>query len=109
MLKRCALLALLIPIIAAAKTYTFSITEPAVIGSSQLKAGDYHVKVDGSQAVVIDNGGNRLDVTATVENAERKFDYTSVGMSKADGASRILSVEFGGTKIKVVFQSPPAI
>ena len=104
MFKGIALLALLIPILAVAKSYTFTITEPAVIGNSQLKAGDYHVKVDGSQAVVMDSDGSRLDVTAMVESVERKFDWTSVGMSKADGAPRIVSVEFGGTRIKVVFQ-----
>ncbi len=76
-----------------------------MLGNTQLKPGDYHLKLDGSQVVLIDKNGTRTETTATVETVERKFDVTAIAMSTAGGTNRILSIELGGTKSKVVFES----
>jgi hypothetical protein len=107
MFKRIALLALLVLLglsLASAKTYTFTVDDPIQAGSVQLKPGDYSLKVDGAQIELMDNAGHRIDVTATVEAADQKFDHTAVFFSSADGTNRLQSIQLGGSKTRVVFQ-----
>ena len=104
MLQRIAMLALLGVSLASAKTYTFTVTEPSKAGQVQLKPGEYNLKVDGSQVVLMDNVGHRIDATAKVETADHKFDSTTISTSKADGTDRIRWIELGGSKNRVVFE-----
>ena len=104
MLKRVAILALLGVSLASAKTYTFTVTDPAQAGKVQLKPGEYSLKLDGSQVVLMDRDGRRIDTTAKVESADRKFDQTAISSSKADGTNRIEAIQLGGSKYRVVFQ-----
>jgi hypothetical protein len=104
MLKRIAILALLGVSLASAKTYTFTVTNPAQAGKVQLKPGEYSLKLDGSQVVFMDTNGRRIDATAKVETAGRKFDQTAVATSKAGGSTRIQWIELGGGRNKVVFE-----
>jgi len=104
MLQRIAILALLGVSLASAKTYTFVVTEASHAGQVQLKPGDYSVKVDGSQAVLMDQAGHRIDATVKIETADHKFDATTVYRSKADGTERIRYIELGGSKNKAVFE-----
>lgn len=111
MFNRVAILALALTSILLAgskngvKTYTFTLHDPAVAGSAQLKPGEYRLKLDGSQVVLTDKNGNRIDTTATVETAERKFDGTAIDSTTAEGTNRITAIELGGSKNRVVFQS----
>ena len=108
MFKRFTILALLSALLLSAKmgtkTYTFSISNEAIAGNTQLKPGEYHIKLDGAQVVLTDKSGLRIDTTATVETAERKFAATAVLTSKESGGDRILSIELGGSSNRVVFQ-----
>ena len=109
MFKRLAVIALLFGVLLAsaktgAKTYTFSISDKAVAGNTELKPGEYHVRVDGSQVVVTDQYGKQLDITGTVETADHKFDVTSALCTMGDGTYRLVSVELGGSTDKIVFQ-----
>ena len=111
MSKRIAVLALvLVGLLLAgsktgAKTYTITVSDPAMAGSTQLKGGEYRLKVDGAQAVLTDKEGKRIDTTATVETVERKFDRTALITTSTDGTNRILSIELGGSTNRVVFPS----
>lgn len=110
MSKRFAVIALLFGVLLAtagtrAKTYTFTISDKIVAGNTALKPGEYHVRLNGSEAVVTYQDGKQLDLTATVETAEHKFDGTSLrSVMSDDGTNRLLSVQLGGTTYKLVFQ-----
>lgn len=104
MLKRIAMLALLGVSLASAKTYTVTVPDSAQAGKVQLKPGEYNLKLDGSQVMLLDQTGHRIDVSAKVEVADRKFDSTAISISKADGTNRIQWIELGGSKNRVVFQ-----
>ncbi len=104
MIKRVAILALLSVSLICAKTYDFALFDPTHAGDAQLKPGEYRLRVDGSQVVLMDKLGRQIAVTATVEQADRKFDQTMITTSKADGTNRIVSIELGGSKTKVIFQ-----
>ena len=108
MFKRFTILALLSVLLLSAKmftkTYTFIISQPAIAGNTQLKPGEYHIKLDGAQVVLTDHSGLRIDATAKVETAERKFTDTAVDASKDGDTDRILFIELGGSSNRVVFQ-----
>jgi len=107
MLKRIALIALIALAavsIASAKTYTFTISDRVQAGDTQLKPGDYHLKVDGSDVVLLDHGGRRIDVNMKLEEADGKFSATSLTISTAEATPRLESVELGGSKVRIVFQ-----
>lgn len=107
MFKRLTIVALMSVVLASAKTYTFTISEPVAAGTAQLKPGEYKCKVDGTQVVLIDNRGKQIDTTAKVESAERKFNETSISITKADGSNRIVSIQLGGSTNRVVFEYRP--
>jgi hypothetical protein len=104
MLKRIAILALLSVSLASAKTYTFIVSEPTKVGQAQLKPGEYSLKLEGPQVLLMDGNGHRIDATAKVETTDNKFDQTKVSSSTVDGTNRIRSIELGGSKTKVVFE-----
>jgi len=104
MFKRLLVIAALSVLVVAAKNYSFSVSDQSKAGTASLKPGEYTVKVEGEQVVVSDRSGNRIDITATLETADRKFEHTAITTIDADGAKRIVSIEFGGTKCKVVFE-----
>jgi len=104
MLKRIAILALLGVSLASAKTYSFAVTDSVQAGKVQLKPGEYSLKLEGSQVVLMDANGHRIDTTAKVETTDRKFNQTAVNTSRVDGANRIESIQLGGSKNKVVFE-----
>jgi len=104
MLKRIVMFGLLAVALASAKTYTFTISDPAQAGNVQLKPGEYHLRLDGTQVALMDEGGHQVDAAATVEESDRKFGQTSVSISDVDGIHRIESVQLGGSTHKVVFQ-----
>jgi len=105
MLKRTVMLALLGLSLVSAKKYTFTIPDPAQIGNTQLSRGEYAIKLDGSNAVLMDAQGRAIDAKAAVEVAGDKFQQTAVGMdTDASGTVRIRWIQLGGTRNKVVFE-----
>ncbi len=86
------------------KTYKITLSDQAMAGTAQLSPGEYHLKLDGSQVVLIDKNGSQIETTATVETAERKFETPAIATRKADGTNRIMSIQLGGSRNKVVFR-----
>jgi len=108
MLKRIAMIALVVVSLASAKSYSFTVTDAAQAGTTQLKPGTYSLKVVGSYVVLTNSDGRKIDVNAKIEPADQKSEYTAVTMTKDGGTSRILFVKLGGTRNRVVFDSPDA-
>jgi len=111
MLKRLSILALFGVMLVSAnvlhrttKTYTISVTDPTQVGVFQLSPGEYRVKVDGSQPVLLDKAGHPIDTPARLEAVDSKYSQTSALFSNADGIRHLESIQLGGTKTKVVFE-----
>jgi len=104
MFNRIAVLLLVAVSFASAKTYTFGVSSTAQVGTAELKPGDYKLKVEGTQAVLMDRTGRQIEATAQVESRDRKYSQTAVTSSTESGITRIRSIELGGSNYKVVFQ-----
>ena len=97
-------LAMSILSIASAKSYTITFTSPTMVGSSQLAAGDYTLKVDGSNAVFTNVNSNK-SVTAPVkiENGAKKYNVTSVDTTMNGAAQHINDIQLGGSTTQLDF------
>lgn len=87
------------------KRYSVNIPDQCTVGSVQLKPGDYHIQLNGSTAVLSDNGSKKVaEVPVTVTTAERKFDHGTVDTRKgADNQNKLVAIEIEGTKLRVQF------
>jgi len=99
-----AVLAVFTLSMAFAKTYDVTFSSPTKVGSVQLKAGDYHLKVDGNKATFIDTRSAKSVTTdVKVENGDKKFDQTMVNSTTEGGTNVVKDIELGGSKIKIDF------
>jgi hypothetical protein len=97
-------LAMSILSIASAKSYTCTFTNRTMAGSVQLPAGEYKLKVDGSNAVFT-NVDNNKSVTAPVkiETVDQKYAVTSIKTTQKGDAQHIDDIELGGSNTKIEF------
>lgn len=83
--------------IASAKSYDITIDQTAKAGSVQLAPGSYHLKVEGTNAIFMNENGKKINATVKIQNADKKHDYTSVETTKTNNGETIKSIELGGS------------
>jgi hypothetical protein len=88
---------------AGQKSYDVIFTSPATVAGTQLKAGEYKVKVDGANAVFTDSKSKSVSAPVKVETSAKKFHYTAVDASKDGTVDKVNSIEFGGTTTRLAF------
>ena len=84
----------------AASSYSIHLNSDLQAGTTQLKAGDYKVQVQGSQAI-FKQGKTTVQVPVAVETGSNTYRYTS---TDADG-STLQAISLEGTKTKLVFSA----
>ena len=88
-------------IASAASTYHVTVAQQAVLGSTQLKPGDYKIEVTGDKAVV-KVAGKPVEADVKVENGDQKFAYTSIEL---DDSKHIKAIHVQGTHSTLVFSN----
>jgi len=88
--------------VVSAATFHFTVNDPQWIAGKELKPGDYSLKVEGDKAT-IKAGKNVIEVPAKIENANSKYDSTTLFTNQVNGKSVIGEIRIGGSKTKVVF------
>ena len=89
--------------VASARSYTVNLLHPSVVGTTELKPGDYKIEVNDQKAVIT-KGKIRTESDVKVEEGDTKFDTTTVRYVNAtDGKVKIQEIRLGGTKTKLVF------
>jgi replication fork clamp-binding protein CrfC len=89
--------------VASARAYTVSFFEAVLVGTTELKAGEYKIEVDGQKAI-IRQGKVQTESPVKVEEGETRFATTVVRyVPNADGKPRIQEIRLGGTKTKLLF------
>ena|SRR5580658_2405241 len=86
---------------ASAKSFTVTLFEPATIGGTELKAGDYKFEVQ-DQKIVIKRGHDTTEANVKVETGEGKYPSTTVTYANADGKNKVQEIRVGGTNMKLV-------
>lgn len=90
--------------IASAKSYDVTLTAPAMAGSTELKPGDYKLKVEGTQAVFTDAQSSKTwTAPVKIENSARKFEQTVVESTHQGDMDHIHAIDLGGSNTKLEF------
>ena len=89
---------------AGTKSYNISLAVAAKAGALQLAAGDYKLKIEGSNAIFMEPQTLKT-FTAPIKlvPAARKFSYTAVETAEEGGSERITAIDLGGSATQVEF------
>jgi hypothetical protein len=88
----------------SAKTYEIILSAPTKAGNVTLKAGQYKLKVDGTNATFTDvNTSKSFTTPVKVENGDKKFEDTRVQSKKDGETDSIQEIDLGGSKTKLGF------
>lgn len=91
--------------IASAKTYEIKLDNACKAGTTELKAGTYHVALDASKVKFTDeNTGQTVETSAKVMTADKKYPNTSVATKNVNGTVEISEIDLGGTKTRIELQ-----
>jgi hypothetical protein len=102
-MKKALLFVCLLAAMAFASTKSFTVTlfEPAMIGGTELKAGDYRCEVQ-DQKIVIKHGRETTEASVKVETGDAKYPSTTVRYAVADGKNKVEEIRVGGTNMRLV-------
>jgi hypothetical protein len=87
--------------LASTKSFTVTLFEPATIGGTELKAGDYRCELQ-DQKIVIKRGHQTTEAAVKVESGDAKYSSTTVRYANADGKNKVEEIRVGGTNMKLV-------
>lgn len=87
---------------ASAKSYRVTLYSPAVLGTTELKPGEYRVEVVNEKAIVR-NGRVEAEVPVKVEANDAKYGTTTVRFKNGEGKLHVQEIHVGGTTTKLVF------
>jgi hypothetical protein len=92
----------------AASSYHVRIADPTWVGQTQLKPGEYEVKIDGDK-VTFKQGKNVIAVAAKVETNASKYADTQMDIKTENGQAKLRELDLGGTKSKIVLGESTAV
>jgi hypothetical protein len=92
----------------AASTYHVKIADPTWIGTTELKPGEYEVKVDADK-VTFKQGKNVIAVSAKIETNASKFSDTQMDIKTENGQAKLRELDLGGTKSKIMLTDATAV
>jgi uncharacterized secreted protein with C-terminal beta-propeller domain len=88
-----------------AKSYDVTFASPAVLGSVEVPAGQYSLKIDGSKVMLTNStNGKHVEADATVQAMPTKFSETIVQSKHVDGKDLVNEIQIGGTKTALDFK-----
>lgn len=98
-----AMFVLAIGVASAASSYHVTLYKATTVNGTQLKAGDIKVELQGDK-VILKQGKTSVETNVTVQNANQKFDASTVGYS-GDSPNQIQEIRLGGTSTKILFDA----
>lgn len=87
--------------VAASKSYTLNLWQPAVLAGTELKAGQYRLEVDGDK-IRLKAGRESIEAAVKVENTGTRHRATTLVMEDSNGKLHIKEILLGGTDTKLV-------
>jgi len=91
--------------VAYAKSYDITLDSMVKAGPTQIKAGEYSVKVKGNTAIFKSTDGKTYSAPVKVEaDKGRKHEATAVVVGSENGGQVLKSIEVGGSHTIFEFQ-----
>jgi hypothetical protein len=83
-----------------------TLTQPAVVSGTALKAGDYRLLI-GDAKVTFNLDKKSFDIPAKIETGSKKFDVNEVQYDTVGSQTTITEIDLGGTKTRLIFSFAP--
>ncbi len=88
----------------AAERHSVRLFQPAFVGQTELRPGDYQLTLDGNRAVFKKRGGQETaEAEVKVESSDRKYPSTAVLYDTTGGKYKVSEIRLGGTRTKLIF------
>jgi len=87
----------------SAKQYTVTFAKPVQVGTVKLAAGEYKVKVEGSNAIFTDSNKKIVTAPAKTEKVEKKTPYTAAETKDENGTEKLNAIDIEGADFKIIF------
>ena len=87
----------------SSKQYSVSFIQPVQVGSVKLAAGDYKLKIDGSNATFINTHKKEFSAPVKIEKVAKKAPVTAIETKEINGASEVSIIDLGGADFRLVF------
>lgn len=88
--------------IASAKSYDIRLYATTRLGANELKAGDYTIKVEGSEVIFkAAQGSKSFTVSVKMEQNDKKFDHTTLESTNEGGMDTIHAIDLGGSNTRL--------
>jgi hypothetical protein len=88
-------------IASAATSYHVKIADPTWVGTTELKPGEYDVRLDGDK-VTFKQGKKVFEVSAKIETNATKYADTQMDIKTVNGQAKLQELDLGGTKSKIM-------
>lgn len=86
----------------AASSYNIRLFQPALVNGTELKPGDYKLRLKDNKAV-LSSGKTSVEADVKAETADTKFSSTTVRFLNGDGKYRVQEIRLGGTNTILIF------
>ncbi|MGA3040351.1 MAG: hypothetical protein ABSF54_06110 [Bryobacteraceae bacterium] len=86
---------------AGSNSFTLTLSEPTMIGGTELKAGEYKCVLQ-DQKIVLKHGHQTTEAAVKVETGQSKYSITTVTYANAGGKNKVEEIQLGGTNMKLV-------
>lgn len=91
----------------AASNYHIRIADPTWVGGTELKPGEYDVRVEGGK-ITFKQGKKVIEASAKVDTNAAKFADTQLIVKTENGQAKLKEVDLGGTTSKVMLSDASA-
>jgi hypothetical protein len=88
---------------AGTKSYDIILNNPTKAGTTELKPGEYKLKVEGTQAV-FSRDGQQFTAPVKIQNGAHKFDATTMETSHQGDMETIKAIDLAGSNTVLDFQ-----
>lgn len=89
---------------AAPNTYHITLDNAAWVGSTQLKAGEYKIHVEGDKAIITLGKKDVAEVPVKVEQGDHKVMSNQIFMKTDNNRQQVQEIRIGGTTTRLVLQ-----
>jgi len=84
------------------KSFTVTLAEPAMVGETQLQAGDYKFELENEKVVITQHGRQAAEASVKIETENGKYPNTTVTFARPNGTNKMEEIQVGGTHMKLV-------
>jgi hypothetical protein len=92
--------------VVSAKSYDITLFNPSKAGKAMLPAGEYRVKLEGSNAVFTGRKkAEQFTAPVKIENARKKHEQTAVETTNQNGTDKILAIRLAGSTETLEFSN----